>query len=202
MNKKLAIILDPGHGADTKGKRSPDGRLLEYRWNRDFTRRLAAALMRRGLDVYVTVDEENDISLTERCNRANSLDGRLKNEGYDTVFISVHVNAAGSDGRWRDARGCTSWVYTNAGQRAKLLGSIYGRNIIDMGLSGNRYIPDCGYFKADFTVLKKTVMPAVLIEHCFQDNKEDVDFLLSDKGVERLIKLHENSIFNYVNTLY
>lgn len=31
----MKILLDPGHGSNTHGKRSPDGRFLEYRFNRD-----------------------------------------------------------------------------------------------------------------------------------------------------------------------
>ena len=30
----MLILIDPGHGIDTPGKRSPDGRFLEYLWNR------------------------------------------------------------------------------------------------------------------------------------------------------------------------
>ena len=30
----LMVILDAGHGVDTPGKRSPDGRLREGRWAR------------------------------------------------------------------------------------------------------------------------------------------------------------------------
>ena len=30
----MKILIDNGHGIDTKGKRSPDGRLMEYAQNR------------------------------------------------------------------------------------------------------------------------------------------------------------------------
>ena len=36
-------LLDNGHGVDTKGKRSPDGLILEYK----YTRELAAAIYER-----------------------------------------------------------------------------------------------------------------------------------------------------------
>ena len=36
-------LLDNGHGIDTKGKRSPDGLILEY----SYTRELAAAIYER-----------------------------------------------------------------------------------------------------------------------------------------------------------
>ena len=39
----LMVILDAGHGVDTPGKRSPDGRLREGRWARAMAARLAGA---------------------------------------------------------------------------------------------------------------------------------------------------------------
>lgn len=36
----MKILLDNGHGVDTPGKRSPDGALREYAWNRLITARI------------------------------------------------------------------------------------------------------------------------------------------------------------------
>ena len=58
----MKILIDNGHGAKTRGKRSPDGRLLEYLENR---------IIARGLDASLLVPEETDISLPERCCRVN-----------------------------------------------------------------------------------------------------------------------------------
>ena len=33
----MLVILDPGHAAGVAGKRSPDGRLREYKWAREIT---------------------------------------------------------------------------------------------------------------------------------------------------------------------
>ena len=46
----MKILIDNGHGIDTKGKRSPDGRLLEYAQNRLLAGRIVSALQARGLD--------------------------------------------------------------------------------------------------------------------------------------------------------
>ena len=37
--RKLIVILDPAHGSDVKGKRSPDGTHLEYLWSMQKTKR-------------------------------------------------------------------------------------------------------------------------------------------------------------------
>jgi N-acetylmuramoyl-L-alanine amidase len=43
-------------------------------------------------------------------------------------------------------------------------------------------------------VLRNTWCPAVLTENLFQDNKEDVDFLLSDEGRQAIVDLHVRTI--------
>ena len=43
------ILIDNGHGSDTPGKRSPDGRFREYAFNRDITARVASKLTSLGL---------------------------------------------------------------------------------------------------------------------------------------------------------
>lgn len=50
----MKILIDNGHGAETRGKRSPDGRLLEYRENRIIARGIVDALTARGWCAYTT----------------------------------------------------------------------------------------------------------------------------------------------------
>lgn len=65
----MKIIIDNGHGVDTPGKRSPDGKLREYAWNRLIAGRIVAVLTDLGHDVQLLVPEQEDISLSERCRR-------------------------------------------------------------------------------------------------------------------------------------
>ena len=53
----MKVILDNGHGRDTAGKRSPDGRLREYAYTREMARRIAQDLKRQGIDVSLLVPE-------------------------------------------------------------------------------------------------------------------------------------------------
>lgn len=68
----MTILLDPGHGSDTPGKRSPDGRFLEYAFNRDIAARVASKLTTLGLNTEIIVPELTDIPLKERVSRINS----------------------------------------------------------------------------------------------------------------------------------
>ena len=77
MNKDCVIILDNGHGQETAGKRSPkfpDGsQFFEWEFNRDIVGRIAKQLKKEGIKYEILVPEIQDISLTERCKRANKI---------------------------------------------------------------------------------------------------------------------------------
>ena len=114
----MKILIDNGHGIDTKGKRSPDGRLLEYLENRIIAQGIVDALTARGLDASLLVPEETDISLPERCRRVNEWCRQL---GKDNVLlISIHCNAAGRGDRWLSARGWCAYT-TRGNTRADAL---------------------------------------------------------------------------------
>lgn len=196
---KLLCIIDPGHGtrAFTKGKRSPDNKLIEGEWAREFADRLKNRLIEIGISATVLVTEEKDISLSNRCLRANTINKNMKGLGYETLYVSIHCNAANAPG-WSNANGWTVWVYGNGSAKSKKMGEIMAQNAKEMNLTGNRWIPPTGYNEANFYVLKNTNMPAVLCENCFMTNKEDVEFLLSEEGKKRLIDLYEISILQYI----
>ena len=44
----MKILIDNGHGIQTKGKRSPDGTLLEYAYTRDLANQILATLHSKG----------------------------------------------------------------------------------------------------------------------------------------------------------
>lgn len=69
----MKILIDNGHGENTPGKRSPDGRFREYMYNRGIARAVMEHLQLRGFDAELVVPEKEDISLKERVNRANKL---------------------------------------------------------------------------------------------------------------------------------
>ena len=56
-------------------------------------------------------------------------------------------------------------------------------------------------FESNFTILYNTLCPAVLVENLFQDNKADVEYLLSSEGKKNIIKLHVYGVFNYIKSL-
>jgi N-acetylmuramoyl-L-alanine amidase len=187
----MLVLIDNGHGKDTAGKRSPDGRLREYAYAREIAARLEQALKERGIEAIRITPEENDISLAERCRRAN----RYGADGV--ILVSIHCNAAGADGKWHDARGWSAYVSRNASKKSKELAC----RLIDAaekeGLKVRRYSQDEPYWTQNLAICRDTNCPAVLTENLFQDNREDVDYLLSEKGKQTIVELHVQGIVAY-----
>ena len=69
----MKILIDNGHGIQTKGKRSPDGKLLEYAYTRELARQVVKILKSRGYDSELLVPEDDDIPLSERVRRINEI---------------------------------------------------------------------------------------------------------------------------------
>ena len=68
----MIILIDNGHGINTPGKCSPDGRFKEYAWARE----IAKTLYNRLNDSYTTkliTPEDVDISLATRVKRVNDV---------------------------------------------------------------------------------------------------------------------------------
>lgn len=194
----MIILIDNGHGVETPGKRSPDGRLREYAWAREISRRIAIALQREGIDARLLVPETTDIPLSVRTRRVNEV---CKAEGARNVcLVSIHNNAAGADGRWHDARGFAVYVSNNAGQGSRRLAAEFYAGAKARGLTGNRATPPQGFWQASLAMCRDTKCTAVLTENLFQDNREDVAFLLSNEGKTTIVDLHVNAILNYIAT--
>ena len=110
----LMVILDAGHGVDTPGKRSPDGRLREGRWARAMAARLAGALAGPGRECPLVVPGDADMPLPERAARVNELAARAERAGLRAVLVSLHCDAAGMGDSWRGAQGWSVYVAPGA----------------------------------------------------------------------------------------
>lgn len=192
---KIALI-DNGHGYNTPGKCSPDKSVLEYAYVRKITKGIYDRLTAEGYKCILIVPETYDVSLTERARRVNQY---CKQYGTSNCFlISVHLNAAGGDGKWKNARNWSGWVYKGASKNSLKLANILHDCAKAEGLGIRNPMPNQKYWKANFAILRRTNCPAVLTENLFQDNKEDVKILLSPEGEQKIINLHVNAIKKYI----
>ena len=194
----MKILIDNGHGRETAGKRSPDGRLLEWSYTREIARRVVAELQAQHYYASLLVPEEEDIPLDERCRRVNRVCSELGRR--NVCLISIHVNAAGRCDNWYNA---TGWCcYTSKGQTEgdKLANCLCAAAL--QILPGHRmrfdYSDGDPDQEADFTILHKTTCAACLTENGFMDCKESLEFLLTDEGKQAIVDLHVQGIKEYV----
>ena len=190
MKKRPLVILDAGHGIDTAGKCSPiwgDGKqLFEYEFNRDVVARIATKLDNDDIGYVILVPEENDISLSERCRRANQI---YQANGKNAYLISVHANAGGGTG-WE--------CFTSVGEtRSDAIAGILceeatqafvGKRMRFDHTDGN---PDK---ECQFYMLRKTQCPAVLTENFFMDTESDCRYIMSEDGRDAVAEMHSNAI--------
>jgi N-acetylmuramoyl-L-alanine amidase len=178
----MKIILDPAHGIETPGKRSPDGRFREYKWSREIVFRISAKLKEKNIDCAITVGENSETGLKERVRRTNKLSSEVNG---DAIFISIHCNASGNGIKWMDARGFSVWTSrgkTKADDYAEIIYNEFDKFFPDIPLRSDFRDGDPD-FESNFAVLMCRV-PAILLEVLFQDNKEDLEILESEEFKE------------------
>lgn len=197
----ISIIFGTAHQKRILGKGSPDGKFKEYKYSREVVDAASAILRDMGYNVFIDI-QDDDLNLTQskelslRCKIVNELVKQYK----DCIYVSVHVNAAASDGKWHDA---TGWeVYTSVGQTKsdKLATCLYNaakNNMKDKKMRTDNSDGDPDK-EAHLYVLKNTNCPAVLTENFFMDNKKDVEFLTSEEGFQAIVRLHVEGILNYI----
>lgn len=194
----MKILIDNGHGENTPGKRSPDGVLREYLYTREIADDVVRELAKRGYDAERIVKENVDVSLSERARRANEFCGKLG--ASNVILISVHCNAAGNGSEWMKARGWSAYTTKGKTKADDLANCLYdaaesvfvGQKIRKDMSDGD---PD---WEENFYILQKTKCAAVLTENFFQDNKDDVCFLLSTEGKQQVVKAHVDGIIKYL----
>lgn len=206
---QMKIVIDAGHGIDTKGKCSPDKSLYEWKWAREIASRLYGELIKRGYDASLVTPEINDVPLKERVVRVNKM-CHICGSG-NVVLVSIHVNAARGDGNWDNARGFSVFVSKKASAKSKDLAEIFFRTAKYRSMLGNRMIPKPDYLDRhfwtwdwtdkDIYILTQSDCPAVLTENFFMDNKEDCKYLLSEEGKQECVMLHADAITKYVESL-
>lgn len=180
----MKILIDNGHGIETPGKRSPDGKFREYAWTRENARMICDMLQAEGYDAELLVPEETDVPLAERCRRVNEWCKKLGKE--NVLLVSMHVNAAGNGTRWCTARGWSIYTtkgITEADNLAECIWTMASRIFKRWGMVRAYSNAKLGRdYEENFYILLHTYCPVVLIENFFQDNREDVDYLNSDSG--------------------
>lgn len=175
----LKIAIDAGHYKGTPGRRClaalDPAQTGEWELNRRVADKLEELLAGYDCQVLRVDDKTGDrlIDLEDRVAAAN---------GWPAdVYLSIHHNAGIKGG---SGGGCV--VYTAPGCQAKskaLQRAAYGAVVSRTGLVGNRATP---MIERGLYVLRRTKMPAILIECGFMDSSTDVPVILGPYFAEQV----------------
>ncbi len=156
----IKIFIDPGHGGPDPG--AVGNGVTEEFVNLNVSLELLRLLRGAGFDarIYRTTSDENvlenkNADLRNRANTANQWDA--------DYFISIHTNSSENTA----AQGVEAYVYRLGTASERLAQSIVNSVSQNLG-SVNR-----GVMQANFAVLRRTNMPAVLVELGYLTNSTE-----------------------------
>lgn len=152
-NGRLVVVIDPGHGGADVGAVGI-GNLYEANVVLPIAQQVASLLQQQGVQVLLTRNSDVEIDLEPRVQMAEQANASL--------FVSIHANSMGMDRP--DVNGAETYYYSNG---AALAETIQNSMISSLGMT------DRGVRQARFYVLRKTSMPAVLVETGFVTGSED-----------------------------
>jgi N-acetylmuramoyl-L-alanine amidase len=199
--KVQTVVLDAGHGGFDKGARSSFGTEKEYAL--DLARKLRPLLQAKGFKVVMT--RENDVFLPLDL-RAN-----IANQTRDSIFVSLHFNATSN----RAATGFEIYSLTPRGAPstaddalALSFANMQAGSAVDaqsFELSAAVYhsmlghLPefDRGIKRARFAVLRRTNIPAILVEGGFLSETNDSRSVANPEWRAKLAEAISIGIENY-----
>ena len=206
---KLCVILDAGHSKQTPGKKSPNGRIEEWKWNREVRDMVIEELNQLYIESYddhvedVTLNGSENADLKVRVERANKKIADNTKKGVKSVYVSIHVNAAGNGSEWMSARGWSAWTTKGQNNSDKLASAIYECAKREFVLWEQRVREDFSDgdpdYESNFYVIKNVNCPAVLVENFFMDNKDDVEWLVSEEYKRACARVIVMGILKYTS---
>jgi N-acetylmuramoyl-L-alanine amidase len=151
-SRSAIVVIDAGHGGFDRGG-IPGQRIPEKVMTLDVAQRLKTILQASGYRVVMTRDSDVFVPLPTRVAIANSY--------RSAIFVCIHFNAARRGG----ANGIETYFYT---RESLPLASAIHYYVAGGAPSSNRGVRRRGYY-----VLRKTAIPAVLVECGFLTNPNE-----------------------------
>ncbi|MGG1550566.1 N-acetylmuramoyl-L-alanine amidase [Paenibacillus ferrarius] len=173
----LTVVIDAGHGDTDPGALSITGR-----HEKDFTlstaKKVAEELAKdKRVQVLMTRSDDTFIPLDDRVSFAN--------EAPADLFLSIHGNSA-------KATVSGTETYYNRPE------SIPFANVIHQYAVAATGFPDRRVREADYRVITKTAMPAVLLEVGYLSNKNDETAMYTEAFQDKLALALVNAIKDYL----
>jgi N-acetylmuramoyl-L-alanine amidase len=177
-NSRIVVMVDPGHGGKDPGAVGIGG-LREKDVILPIAQEVAALLEKQGVQAVLTRNSDYFVDLAPRVTMAERVNANL--------FVSIHANAISLSRP--DVNGLETY-YFSSGQR---LAQTIHNNILQTVPVQNR-----GVRRARFYVLRKTSMPAVLVEVGFVTGRDDSAKLNNSTHRSQLAQAIARGILQYI----
>ncbi len=198
-NSEWMITIDVGHGGMYDGKYQTFPRKMcvhkgftfyEGVFNRQIATILSDQLLIENISHCYTITSNYDVNLQLRAIRANNMARVHPDKKH--FLMSIHSNAAPRG--QESATGIE--VFTSVGDtRADPLAEVFYNELKAMGWKMRKDISDGDLDKeSDFYILKKTKVPAVLLELGFYTNYDQAKLLMQEETQHKLVKCLMNAI--------
>ena len=178
---KYKVVIDPGHGGSDPGAVGING-LRETDIVLEVSKNVSELLRNKGVEIILTRSHETTLELQPRVAKAN-------NSNAD-AFVSIHANA--TRGKRKDVNGLETYYYSGS------KGYSLAKNIHKQILITSYQSPDRGIKRSRFYVIRKSSMPAALVEIGFVTGIYDAA-LLRQKGYrDKMSFAIAKGILNYL----
>jgi N-acetylmuramoyl-L-alanine amidase len=181
-NGKPLVLLDPGHGGKDSGAIGLDG-LREVDVILPIALRVAAILEKQGIAVKMTRNSDYFVGLEERVTMARDVGA--------TLFVSIHANSI--DNR-PDVNGLETYHY-NIGQS---LADTVHKVVLEYINKNGFYLNDRRVRSARFLVLRKSTIPAILVETGYLTSEAESARLRRDDYQKAMAEAIAKGIIQYV----
>ena len=181
------ITLDAGHGGSDPGAIGSDG-TKEKNITLPITKMLKEILEDKGAKVYMTRTTDVDV-FGPNASDAEELQARVNvGEKYNSdMFVSLHINSSVN----KNVGGFSTYYYPKTDNDLRLAQNIQNK------LAANFGVDDLGVRQANFYVIKRISMPAVLVEMCFISNEKELTLMKGQWFQKKTARLIAEGIEKY-----
>lgn len=178
QNGRNVVIIDPGHGGSDPGAVGI-GNIHEADVVLEIAQKVASILEQQGVQTIMTRTSDVDVELEPRVAMAEQANASL--------FVSIHANAI--DMSRPEVNGTSTYYFSSGESLAQVV-----QDSIVQGLG----VQDRGIHSARFYVLRKTSMPAILVETAFVTGAEDAKNLADSNWRTQMAEAIAKGVLQYM----
>lgn len=198
----MRVVFDIGHGSDTwppsKGVRLPDGtEFAEHNFNSAVAVKAKELAEKQGFEVLFTQQPYSpEVKLGPRCNWVNN---EHKNKPI-LCLVSFHANAAAD--KKASGWGVFHWHNSTNGKRLAELWAKHAKTILPIKAWGQGIWQCIPGTWSNFDIVRKPVMPCILIEHFFFTNFDELKKCNTQEFIEKAAEVTVRALCEYAGIQY